>query len=121
MEQVYNEVNLSMILLKSVGTVLLFIGAFYLFKVRPVFLPQWKNVIGLGSVLGLLNAGLVISLGKMAFFATPMMFITCIALFCFNKFRLYEIKHLFGLLSSFVFSSFTFFIGIAGIFFHLAV
>lgn len=121
MEQVYNEVNLSMILLKSVGAVLLFIGAFYLFKVRSVFLPQWKNVIGLGSVLGLLNAGLVISLGKMAFLATPVMLITCIVLFCFNKFPLYKIKHLIGLMATFVFSSVTIFIGIAGTFFHLAV
>lgn len=121
MEQVYNKINLSVVLLKSVGVVISFIGIGYLFKVRPVFHPQWKNVIGLGCVFGLLNAGLVISLGQMAFFATPLISIVCIALFSFNKFPLYKIKHLFGLLTAFVFSSVTFFIGIAGTFFHLSV
>ncbi|MGE3609588.1 MAG: hypothetical protein AB7I27_08380 [Bacteriovoracaceae bacterium] len=121
MEHVYNEVNLSMVLLKSVGIILLLLGIGYLFKVRPAFHPQWKNVIGLGCVFGLLNAGLVITLGEMAFFATPVMLIICIVLFSFNKLPLYKIKHLFGLLIAFVFSSVTFFIGIAGTFFHLAV
>lgn len=121
MEQFYNSVNLTMVLLKSVGTILLFIGIGYLLIVRPAFLPQWKNVIGLGCVFGLFNAGLVISLGKIAFPATPAILIICIALFCFNKFPLYKIKHLFGLLMTFVFSSVTFFIGIAGTFFHLAI
>lgn len=120
MEQVYNTVNLSMVLLKSVGAILLFLGIGYLLIVRPAFLPQWKNVIGLGCVFGLFNAGLVIFLGKIAFLATPAILIICIALFCFNKFPLYKIKHLFGLLMTFVFSSVTFFIGIAGTFFHLA-
>jgi hypothetical protein len=121
MEQVYNEVNLSMVLLKSVGALLLFLGIGYLFIVRPAFLPQWKNVIGLGCVFGLFNAGLIISLGKIAFPATPGILIICITLFCFNKFPLYQIKHLLGLLVSFVFSSVTFFIGTAGNFFHMAV
>lgn len=121
MEQFYNSVNLTMVLLKSVGTILLFIGIGYLLIDRPAFLPQWKNVIGLGCVFGLFNAGLVISLGKIAFPATPAILIICIALFCFNKFPLYKIKHLFGLLMTFVFSSVTFFIGIAGTFFHLAI
>jgi hypothetical protein len=42
MEQVYNEINLSIVLLKSVGVVISLIGIGYLFKVRPVFHPQWK-------------------------------------------------------------------------------
>lgn len=121
MVAVYNAVNWSMVLLKSTGLLLLLIGIGYLLKARPVFLPQWKNVIGLGSVFGLLNTGLIISLGKIAFLATPAMLIFCIALFCFNKLPIYQIKHLFGLLASFVFSSVVFFIGIAGTFFHLAV
>jgi hypothetical protein len=121
MEQLYNSVNLTMVLLKSVGALLLLLGIGYLFIVRPAFLPLWKNVIGLGCVFGLFNAGLVISLGKIAFPATPAILVICIALFCFNKFPLYKINHLFGLLVSFVFSSVTFFISIAGIFFHLVV
>lgn len=121
MEQVYNAVNLSMVLLKSVGLLLLFIGIGYLLIARPIFLPKWKNVIGMGCAFGLLNAGLVISFGKIAFSATPAIMIICIVLFCFNKFPLYKIKHLFGLLMSFVFSSVTFFVGIAGTFFHLTV
>lgn len=121
MEQVYNAVNLSMVLLKSLGALLLFIGIGYLFIVRPAFLPQWKNLIGLGCVFGLLNAGIIISLGKIAFLVTPAVLIICITLFCFNKFPLYKIKHLFGLLVSFLFSSVTFFLSIAGTFFYLAV
>ncbi len=110
-----------MVLLKSMGIVLLLIGTGYLFKVRPVLLPRWKNVIGLGCVIGLLNAGVVISLGKIAFTATPAILVICIALFYFNKLPLYKVKHLFGLLVSFLVSSVTFFIGVAGTFFHLAV
>ena len=121
MEQVYNSVNLSMVLLKFVGVILLFIVMGYLLLARPIFLPKWKNVIGMGCTFGLLNAGLVIAFGKIAFSATPAILIICIVLFYFNKFPLYKIKHLFGLLMSFVFSSVTFFIGIAGTFFHLAV
>lgn len=121
MEQVYNAVNWSMVLLKFAGAFLLFIGTGFLLKARPVFLPEWKNVIGLGCVFGLLNAGLVLSLGKIAFPATPAILIVCIASFWFKKFPFYKIKHLIGLLVSFVFSSVTFFIGIAGTFFHLAV
>lgn len=121
MEQVYSEINLSMVLLKSVGVVISLIGIGYLFKVRPVFHPQWKNVIGLGCVFGLLNAGLVISLGQMAFFATPVMSIVCIALFSFNKFPHFNFKYLAGFLTTFVFSSVAFFLGVAGVFFHLAV
>jgi len=121
MEQVYNAVNWSMVLLKFAGAFLLFLGTGYLLKIRPVFLPQWKNVIGFGCVLGLINAGLVISLSKIAFSVTPAILIICSALFCFKKCSLYKAKHLFGLLVSFVISSVTFFIGIAGTFFHLAV
>ena len=121
MEQVYDQVNLAMILLKSVGGFLLFVAAVFLFKVRPIFLPQWKNVAGLGCVFGILNAGLVISLGQIAYFATPMILITFIGLFCFDKLPLYKFKHLAGFLTTFVFSSAAFFVGIAGIFFHLAV
>jgi hypothetical protein len=121
MEQVYNQVTLSMILLKSVGELLLIAGTFYLFKIRLVFLPQWRRVAALGCVFGVLNAGLVIILGQIAYFATPLIMITFMGLYCFNKFPIYKIKHLFGLLTAFVFSSVTFFIGIAGTFFHLVV
>jgi hypothetical protein len=110
-----------MVLLKSVGNLLLFIGIGYLLIARPIFFPKWKNVIEIGCAFGLLNAGLVLSFGKIAFSATPAILIICIFLFCFNKFPLFKIKHLFGLLMSFVFSSVTFFVGIAGTFFHLAV
>lgn len=119
MEQVYDQVNLAMILLKSAGGLLL-IGAFYLFKIRPAFLPQWKRVAGLGCVFGVLNAGLVILLGQIAYFATPMIMITFIGLFYFDKLPLYKFKHLTGFLITFVISSAAIFVGIAGLFFHLA-
>jgi hypothetical protein len=60
--------------------------------------------------LGLLNAGLVISLGKIAFSGTPAVLIIFIALFFFKKLPLYKMKHLIGLLLSFVFSSVSFFL-----------
>jgi hypothetical protein len=110
-----------MILLKSVGGLLLIAGTFYLFKIRPVLLPQWRRVAALGCVFGVLNACLVIILGQMAYFATPMIVITFMGLYCFNKFPLYKVKHLVGLSIAFILSSVTFFIGIAGTFFHLAV
>ena len=53
-----------------------------MFKIRPVFLPQWRRVVGFGCVFGILNTGLVITLGQMAFFGTPMILITFIGLFC---------------------------------------
>ncbi len=80
MEQVYNQVTLSMILLKSFGGLLLIAGTFYLFKIRPVFLPQWRRVAGLGCVLGALNSGFVIILGQIAYLATPLIAITLMAL-----------------------------------------
>jgi hypothetical protein len=121
MEQVYNQVNLSMILLKSVGGLLLLSGAFYLFKIRPTFLPQWRRVVGIGCVYGILNAGLVILLGQIAYFATPILVVTFIGLFFFDKFPLYQLKYFAGFLTTFIFSSVAFFVGIAGIFFHFAV
>ena len=121
MEQVYHQVTLSMILLKSVGGLLLIAGTSYLFKIRPVFLPQWRRVAGLGCVFGALNAGLVIILGQIAYIATPVIVITFMGLFYFDKFPLYKVKHLVGLSTAFILSSVTFFIGIAGVFFHLAV
>lgn len=121
MEQVFNNVNFSMTLLKFTGFLLLLIGIGYLFMFRLNFLPRWKNIVGLGCVIGLLNAGLVISLGKIAFAVTPVTFVILTVLFYFNKFPFYRIKHFSGLLICFIFSSVTFFIGIAGFFFHLAV
>lgn len=121
MEQVYKDVNLSMYLLKFLGLLLVLVGMGYFFMFRPSFLPRWKNIVGFGCVMGLLNAGLVISLGKVAFTLTPVILIFLSVLFYFNKFPLYRIKHLLGLLMSFIFSSLTFFIGVAGTFFHLAV
>jgi hypothetical protein len=121
MEHVYEQVNLAMILLKSVGGLLLLAGTFYLFNKRPVFLPQWRRVAGLGCVFGALNAGLVFILGQIAYLATPVIVITFMGLFYSDKFPLYKVKHLVGLLIAFILSSVTFFIGIAGIFFHLAV
>lgn len=121
MEQVYNDVNFSMSLLKFAGLLLLLVGIGYLFMFRPSFLPRWKNIVGLGGGIGLLNAGLVISLGKVAFAVTPVVLVILTALFYFNKFPLYKIKHFLGLLIFFIFSSLTFFIVIAGTFFHLAV
>ncbi len=121
MEQIYNQVTLSMILLKSFGVLLLIAGIFYLFKIRPVFQPQWRRVAGLGCVLGALNSGVVIILGQIAYLATPLIMITFMVLYCFNKFPLYKVKHLVGLSLAFILSSVTLFIGITGTFFHLAV
>ena len=121
MEHVYDQVNLAMILLKSVGGLLLIAGTFYLFNIRPVFLPQWRRVAGLGCVFGASNAGLVIILGQVAYLATPVIVITFMGLYCFNKFPLYKVKHLVGLSLAFILFSVTFFIGIAETFFHLAV
>ena len=121
MEQVYFQANMSMFLLKIVGLLLLFTGISYYFICRPVFVPQWKSVIKIGCMLGLLNAGFVITLGKDAFPLTPFILIICTCLYYFNKFPLYKSKHLLCLLVSFVFSSGAVFIGIAGTFFHLAV
>ncbi len=121
MEHVYDQVNLAMILQKSVGALLLIAGALYLYKIRPVFIPQWRRVAGLGCIFGALNAGILIVLGQIAYFVTPLIVITFMGLYCFNKFPLYKVKHLVGLSLAFILSSVTFFIGIAGTFFHLAV
>lgn len=121
MEQVYHQVTLSMILLKCVGGLIFLLGTVYLLIKRPEYLPNWRNVIVYGSMFGLLNAGLVIILGKLGFFITPIFLITIIALFYFDKFPCYRRKHLLGLSIAFILSSVTFFIGIAGAFFHLAV
>jgi hypothetical protein len=72
-------------------------------------------------MLGLLNAGLVIFLGKLGFFITPIFLITIIVLFYIDKFPHYRPKHLLGLSIAFILSSVTFFIGIVGAFFHLAI
>jgi hypothetical protein len=121
MEQVYDQVNLAMILLKSVGGFLLFVAALYLFKFRPTFLPQWRRVVVIGCVYGILNAGLVLLLGQIAYFATPVVVATFIGLFFFNRLPLYKTEHLTVFLTTFVFSSVAFFLGVAGVFFHFAV
>ena len=121
MEQVYNQANHSMFILKLVGLIFSFIGLMFVFKARSFSLPHWKNVIGIGCMFGILNAGLVLSIGRMAFYATPIMLVLFFALFWFNKFPRLKMKHLIGLLSTFIFSSVIFYLGIAGIFFHLAV
>lgn len=121
MEQVYHQVALSVILLKCVGGILLLLGAAYLLIKRPQYLPSWRNVLSYGSLFGLLNAGVVIIVGKLGYFITPIFLITIIALFYCDKFPQYRLKHLLGLSIAFILSSVTFFIGIAGTFFHLAV
>ncbi len=121
MEQVYHQVTLSVILLKCVGGILFLLGAAYLLKKRPQYLPTWRMVLSFGSMFGLLNAGLVIVLGKLVYFMTPIFLIAIIALFYFDRFPQYRLKHLLGILIVFILSSVTFFIGIAGTFFHLAV
>lgn len=121
MEQVYHQVTLSVILLKCVGGILFLLGAAYLLLKRRQYLPTWRNVLGYGSMFGLLNAALVIILGKLGYFVTPIFLMTIIALFYCDKFPQYRLKHLLGLSLAFILSSVTFFIGIAGTFFHLAV
>jgi hypothetical protein len=121
MEQVFYDVNRSMVLLKISGRFFLFLGLAYFILARPVFNSKWKSVLGLGCILGLINAGLVISLVKIAFCVTPAFLMVCIVLYGFNKFPLYRVRHLLALLLSFTFSSFIFFIIVAGTFFHLAV
>ena len=60
MEQVYYQVTLSMVLLKCVGGAIFLLGAAYL--------PGRRKVLGHGCLFGLLNAGLVIIIGKLSFF-----------------------------------------------------
>jgi hypothetical protein len=110
-----------MIFFKCVGGVLFLLGVAYFLVKRPVYLPGWRNVLSQGFMFGLLNAGLVIVLGKLAFFITPIFLIVITGLFYFDKFPHYRPKHLLALSIVFIFSSVTFFIGIAGTFFHLAV
>ena len=121
MEQFYNDVGLSIYLLKFTGIILLFIGVIYFYKFKPIFLPIWKKVFVIGCLIGAINSGLVLSFGNAAYFLTPTILVFFVMLYYFNKFPLYKFKHLLGLLASFVFSSVIFFIGIAGTFFHLAV
>jgi hypothetical protein len=121
MEQVYHDVNFSMALLKCAGFLLLLVSAGYIYRSRPDFLPRWKNIAKLGGLIGILNAGLVVSFGKSAFPLTPVMLIALVLLFVLNKFPLYKTKHFLGLLVCFILTSLTFFVGIAGAFFHLAV
>lgn len=121
MEQVYHQVTASIILLKFVGGLFFLISATYLLMKRPQYLPSWKNVLGSGSVFGLLNAGLVITLGKLGYFFTPIILIVMVVFFYCGRFPRYRLKHLVGLSIVFILSSLTFFIGIAGTFFHLAV
>lgn len=47
--------------------------------------------MGIGCVYGILNAGLVILLGQIAYFATPILVVTFIGLFFFDKFPLYKL------------------------------
>jgi hypothetical protein len=110
-----------MILLKCVGGALFLFGVAYFLIKRPEYLPRWRNVLGYGCMFGLLNAAFVIILGRLGFLITPIFLITIIALFYFEKFPHYRPKHLLGLSIVFILSSVTFFIGIAGTFFHLAV
>lgn len=121
MEKVYQSASLSMLFLKSAGLLMLFTGAGYFLIFRQRGEPNFKMIFFLGIALGVMNAGLVISLGEVGFTITPAVLIALTVLFYNNKLPRYQAKHLLGLLGTFLISSLTFFIAAAGTFFHLAV
>lgn len=121
MEKVYQSATLSMFLLKSAGLLMIFTGAGYFLVFRLKGEPNLKMILFLGIALGIMNAGLVISLGEVGFTITPAVLIALTVLFYNNKLPRYQAKHLLGLLGTFLISSLTFFIAAAGSFFHLAV
>ena len=83
--------------------------------------PNWKSVMLLSCILALLNAGLIVSFGKGAFFITPFFVFLTIALWLINKLPFWQKKHLIAFITSFTSLSICFFVGVAGFFFHLAV
>lgn len=124
MEAVFRDVEFSMVLLKVSG-LLLSLGAvsyfFYIGDIKRISVPNWKNVMMLSCVLAILNAGLTVSFGKIAFFITPIFIFVTICLWLMNKLPLWKKKHLIAFITSFTSLSICFFLGVAGFFFHLAV
>ncbi len=80
-----------------------------------------KRVATLSLILGLLDAGLALTFGKAAFVVTPIIVISFFGLWIVSQNPLWKFKHLLFFVSSFVICSTTFFYGVAGLFFHLAV
>ncbi len=81
MKQVYQSASLSILLLKSSGLLMLFTGAGYLLIFRLKGEPNFKMILFLGIALGLITAGLVISLGEVGFTITPVVLIVFTVLF----------------------------------------
>jgi|APGre2960657468_1045069.scaffolds.fasta_scaffold10436_3 hypothetical protein len=124
MEAVFRDVEFSMVLLKLSGVLLGLVAVFYLLYIKNLkilLVPNWKSVMLLSCILALLNAGLIFSFGKGAFFITPFFVVLTIALWLMNKLPFWQKKHLIAFITSFTSLSICFFVGVAGFFFHLAV
>lgn len=124
METLFRDVEFSMVLLKLSGALLGLIAVSYLLylnNLKRFSVPNWKSVMILSCLLALLNAGLAVLLGSIAFLITPVFVLFTIALWLMNKLPSWKKKHLIAFTTSFTSLSICFFVGIAGFFFHLAV
>jgi uncharacterized protein YqhQ len=124
MTDIINDTEISLLLIKICGLFCIFISSVYLSLTRSskkFSMHSWKNLATLGLILGLIDAGLSLTFGKMAFVITPVFVISFFGLWIVSKNPLWRFKHLLFLVSSFVICSTVFFYGVAGLFFHLAV
>jgi hypothetical protein len=122
MDQIYDRVNLSIYLLKMTG-ILILISYFAIcvkFKILHIINPR-RSIMLFGTTLGILNATILIIFGK-NFYFMPFLTITFLFFIFFSKSNyIQNIKHLLGILTTFLTSTVIIFFSILTLFFHLAV
>jgi len=124
MVDIINDTEISFFLIRMFGLLFLFVAvAYFLITKQPKKFPMHssKRVAILSLLLGLFDAGLTLTFGKAAFVVTPIIVASFFVLWIISKNPLWKFKHLLFFAASFVICSTTFFYGVAGLFFHLAV
>ncbi len=124
-DDIFLSAERNLLLLKSAGLLLIISAALYLIfsrKLTKNSILTWKKVVGLSIGMGIINAGIVVIFGKVAFFITPLTLALSLILWFTNKFpQSWRGKHILALSSIFTISSVVFFLSVALVFFHLAV
>ncbi len=124
MSDIINDTEISLQLIRFCGFFCVLLPVLYILTtkfLKNMAMHSWKALGVLSLSLGLLDAGISLLFGKVAFITTSLIVVSFFLLWIVSKNPLWRFKHLLFLVSLFIICSTTFFYGIAGLFFHLAV
>lgn len=124
-DEIVQSVDLSMILLKFSGIILVAVAVAFLFFIKRRGQNQklsWKKIFVLGLGFGVVNAGVNLTFGKIVYFLTPLILGVIAVVWLFKRFpSSWQLKHVLTFSSVFLTSSMIGILGVGTIFFHLAV